>query len=572
MNLLTRCGLAVALVAPLASSGCVDGAEATGFEVVAQLDVGLNPHQISFSEDGRTAYVATAGEDRITVVDAVRREIAGTIPVQGSPLGVVPLPNRTDLAVARFELGGVVRYARSGSPLGGDRGTSAGASLFVGPFEGDRYLVSVEQADSVHVFDGGAFTFTESYAVADRPFPGSVTSDGRLAFVPGYDEGAVTVIDLFNDRIVATVPVGERPSGGSVLPGDIDYAVVVRGEDRVVFINTASRSVVGELTEGIGSSPFSLVVAPNGRLAFVNNTGSADVSVIDLATREVIERIPVPDVPIVMAVHPSGSELWVSSEGVHRVTVISIPDAWRDDPRNLPVPLESAGAVTEVAVMGMTHSGHTTSEVWGLEEVEQAVRAFAPDVLCTEIAPDRWERIERDLLECDAIEDPRVLRFPEYKDLLLRLSVELQIEVEPCAGWTLEMSDLRQTRIAQFGSEDRWAQERAEYAAAQMAWETARGGAPPVPDDPAYIHSDAYDADQKGRLALYDHFQNDMIGPGGWTNINVEHYRQVDRTLRAHAGKRVLITFGGGHKYWLLERLRERDDVRLLDMGPFLPN
>lgn len=572
MRRLARCSTSAALGAAVALTGCAGEAGTTGFDVIAQLDVGLNPHQISFSEDGRTAYIATAGEDRVTVVDAVRYEIAGTIPVPGSPLGVVPLPNGKDLAVARFATGGVARYARNGSPLGGDRGTSAGASLLVGPFEGDRYLVSVEQADSVHVFDGGAFTFTESYPVAARPFPGSVTSDGRLAFVPGYDEGAVTVIDLFNDRIVATVPVGEQPSGGSVLPGDIDYAVVVRGEDRVAFINTASRSVVGELSEGIGSSPFSLVVAPNGRLAFVNNTGSADVSVIDLATRQVIERITVPDLPIVMAVHPSGEELWVSSEGVHRLTVVSIPDEWRDDPRNIPQPVAASGTTTEVAVMGMTHSGHVGSEVWGLDEVEQAVRAFAPDVLCTEIAPDRWDRIERDLVERDAIEDPRVVRFPEYKDLLLRLSVELDIEVEPCAGWTLEMSDLRQTRIAQFETEDRWADEREEYAAAQAAWAEIRGDGPPVPDDPEYIHSDAYDADQKGRLALYDRFQNDMIGPGGWTNINVEHYRQVDRTLRAHAGKRVLITFGGGHKYWLLERLRERRDVTLLDMGPYLPN
>jgi len=63
-----------------------------------------------------------------------------------------------------------------------------------------------------------------------------------------------------------------------------------------------------------------------------------------------------------------------------------------------------------------------------------------------------------------------------------------------------------------------------------------------------------------------------MIGPGGWTNINVEHYRQIDRTIREHRGKRVLVTFGGGHKYWILERLRDRGDVQLLDMTPFLPS
>ena len=555
-------------------AACTSGSStaADDFDVVAQLDIGQNPHQISFSEDGRTAYVATAGENRITVIDGVRYEIAGTIPVPGTPLGVIPLPNGRDLAVARFEAGGVARYARSGSPLGGDRDTRAGASLITGPYAGDLYLVSIEQADSVHVFDASAFTFAASYATGDRPFPGAATSDGRLAFVPGYADGTVTVIDLFNDRVLETVPVGRNPSGGAVLPGDIEYAVVVRGENRVAFINTASHVEVDELTEGIGESPFSIVIAPNGRLAFVNNTGSHDISVIDLAERRVIRRIPVPDTPIVMAVHPSGSELWVSSEGVHRLTVIKIPEAWRDDPRNVPYAYAVGSPVTEVAVMGMIHSAHMTSEPWGLDQVEQTIRHLEPDVVCAEIAPDRWARIDRDLRERDAIEDPRVLRFPEYTDLILRLAVSMGFIVVPCAGWTLEMSDLRNTRIAEFESEARWAAPKAEYARRLSTLRATYGDGPRVADDPAYLHSDAYDQRQKGELALYDHYQNDMIGPGGWTNINVEHYRNVDLTIQRHRGERILVTFGGGHKYWLLERLSERDDIALLDLRDFLPN
>lgn len=90
-------------------------------------------------------------------------------------------------------------------------------------------------------------------------------------------------------------------------------------------------------------------------------------------------------------------------------------------------------------------------------------------------------------------------------------------------------------------------------------------------DDPVYIHSDAYDQRYKATAALYDEYQNDMIGPGGWTNINVEHYRNVDRTIREYRGKRILITFGAGHKYQLLERLRARTDVLLVSPLDVLP-
>ena len=64
---------------------------------------------------------------------------------------------------------------------------------------------------------------------------------------------------------------------------------------------------------------------------------------------------------------------------------------------------------------------------------------------------------------------------------------------------------------------------------------------------------------------------NDWIGPGGWTNINDAHMRWVHKAVDAYKGKRLLVTFGGAHKYWILDALRERDDVELLDVRPFLP-
>ncbi|RMH19601.1 MAG: hypothetical protein D6701_04795, partial [Gemmatimonadetes bacterium] len=302
--------------------------DAPGFERLAVLDVGLNPHQIAFSADGRTAYVAAAGSDQVAVVDVATRTLARTIPVRGTPLAAVPLPGGTSLAVTRFGGEEIARYRISdGAELGALR--TGGAPSLLTPIGEGRFLVSVERTDRVHVFDARTFDLAHTYATGRRPFPAAATTDGRLAFVPAYDDGTVTVVDLWNDTVVARVEVGERPSGGAVLPGDLEYAVAVRGEDRIAFVNTASKEVVGSLSEGIGASPFSVVVAPDGRLAFVNNTASHDVSVIALPEKRVIARLPVGAQPIVMAVHPSGATLWVSSEGSHELTVFRIPERWR---------------------------------------------------------------------------------------------------------------------------------------------------------------------------------------------------------------------------------------------------
>ncbi len=303
--------------------------------MLATLDVGLNPHQIAFTDDGRTAYVAAAGSDQVVEVDATALTVTRHFPVPDSPLGVAVLPRERGLAVARFGADEIAWIHFSEAEPSEGLETGGAPSLLVGPISGNRYLVSVEQVDRMWVLNLDDFSLERFYATGDRPFPPAATSDGGTAFVPNYDDGTVTVIDLAGvgagagGQILGTVAVGEHPSGGVVLPGDSVYAVAIRAENKVLFINIAARRVVDSLTEGIGESPFSVVVTPDGRLAFVNNTASHDISVVALPEREVVARIPVGEQPIVMEVHPSGGTLWVSSEGSHELAVIEIPKRWR---------------------------------------------------------------------------------------------------------------------------------------------------------------------------------------------------------------------------------------------------
>ncbi len=551
--------LAIILAIGLSLFGCARGDR---FEILAVLDVGLNPHQITFTTDGATAYVAAAGSDQVTEVDVGALRVVRHIPVEDTPLGVVVLPDNGGLAVSRFGADGVARVR----PGDAEQLETGGAPSLLVPTVNQRYLVSVEQADKMWVLDGANFELETSFATGDRPFPPAATSDGRLAFVPNYDDGTVTVIDLWNTRVVDTVRVGERPSGGVVFPDDIDYAVAVRGENKVLFINTASRRVVDSITDGIGDSPFSVVLAPNGRLAFVNNTASHDISVIDVALREVIARIPVGEQPIVMAVHPSGETLWVSSEGSHELAVVEIPDAWRAV-QQTPVSNEP----TEVAVLGMIHGRHPTSELWGLDEVRETIERFGPDGVCAEIPPDRMDEAWSDFRDDGVIEEPRVRVFPEYKDLIFAMAEEMGFEIVPCAGWTTEMNDLRRTRIRQFQTDPQFAEANADYqrriaeARAHDPWN--RGEL----DDPHVIHSDLYDERIAAEYSIYDEVLNDWIGPGGWTNINEAHMRWVHKAVDAYRGKRLLVTFGGAHKYWILDALRDRDDVEVIDVRPLLP-
>lgn len=556
----TFAGNARAILHEIQSAPAAAG-QAGPFKVVATLRVGKAPHQIAFSADGSRAYIAAAGSNRITTVDATTRTVMGGFDVPGTPLGVAELPGG-DLAVSAFRSDRVARFSAAGQRREPDLATGDGPSLLV-PVSAGQFLVVAERAHRLWMVDGTHFALEEDYATGRRPFPPAVTRDGRKAFVPNYDDGTITVVDLWNRNVLATVPVGEHPSGGVVLPGDILYAVAVRGENRIALINTASHQVVGSIGAGIGEEPFSVVSAPDGRFAFVNNTASHDVSVMDLASRRVVARVPVGRIPIVMAVQPGGRTLWVSCEGSHQVDVIAIPPAAR--------PAEEPQAPPEVAVLGMIHAGHRTSARWGLDQVRETIRRFAPDVVCAEIPPDRWERIWTDWTERGVIEDERVQLFPEYTDVLLPLAIQLGFQVEPCAAWTREMAELRRQRIHQHET-DPALREAHEAYEKRLAEVKARHAQEPLDEeDPRVIHSALYDRRTREELEPYDEFLNDWIGPGGWTHINEAHLRRIDRVIQRHPGQRILITFGAGHKYRILEHLRRRSGIRLVDITGYLP-
>ena len=215
----------------------------------------------------------------------------------------------------------------------------------------------------------------------------------------------------------------------------------------------------------------------------------------------------------------------------------------------------------------MIHSGHVDSDEYGIETIQEIVRAYEPDYILAEIPPDRFDAAREEFARDGTITEARVSRFPEYVDAIFPLTREMDFVIVPCAGWTRAMSDDRNAKLK------RWAVERPEETAevdAAEAWvdeEIARRGFDG--DDPAFIHTDEYDEIVRRGIEPYNRLFNDDLGAGGWDNINGSHWALIEASLDEHAGegKRFLITFGAWHKYWIMDRLRERDDVELIEFG-----
>ncbi len=236
--------------------------------------------------------------------------------------------------------------------------------------------------------------------------------------------------------------------------------------------------------------------------------------------------------------------------------------------RSAPSQPDPAQPITEVCVLGMIHREHVDSTAWGLEAVLETLRALEPDAVLCEIPPDRLPRAMEEFRRLGRIEEPRVARFPEYTGVLFPLQADLGFEIVPCAAWTEEMALERQAKL------EGWRTSRAEDTArveeAQRRAGEAQAALGPV-DDPYVIHSDAYDELVRQGMRPYDELFNEDLGPGGWTNINAAHWALLEAALEERRGQRLVITFGAWHKYWFLDRLRDRSDVHLLDPTDYLP-
>lgn len=225
---------------------------------------------------------------------------------------------------------------------------------------------------------------------------------------------------------------------------------------------------------------------------------------------------------------------------------------------------------TQVYVMGVIHSNHLESEAYSLQVLEAAIRKAAPDVILTEIPPDRIDQAITSFEATGEVVEARTQVFPEYTDVVFPLSREMDFRILGTAGWTREIATSRAQALRRIQNDPARAAQWAEHRAAIRTFSKGLAGSRGVAgrgDDPRFIHTPEFDALAKASRGPYERYFDKDLGAGGWSQINRAHTDLIHSQLDAISGRglRVLITFGTAHKYKILESLEGRDDIELLD-------
>jgi YVTN family beta-propeller protein len=119
---------------------------------------------------------------------------------------------------------------------------------------------------------------------------------------------------------VTTIPVGGNPTGVAFSPNGLRAFITNTGSNSVSVLDTRSESVIATIP--VGQSPVGIAITPDGSRGFVTNYESASVSVLDLSQNTSIATIPVGHRPYAVTVAPNGATVWVSNFGSTGVSVL----------------------------------------------------------------------------------------------------------------------------------------------------------------------------------------------------------------------------------------------------------
>lgn len=302
--------------------------------VVAKVPVGEDPHEVVASADGHTAYVSNYGFGQfhtLTVIDLVNQK-----PLKVIDLGPLRGPHGLDFVDGKvWFTAEAAKCIGSYDPAAGKidwiMGTGQNRTHMIYVFRGGRRIVTTNVNSSTVTIlektDGAAGgppgpppgQGGQPWQGAGVPPPGApgrpgmppgspggdwnetvipvgrgsegfdVSPDGTQAWVANAWDGTLSVIDIAQKKVTATIQANARGANRLKFAPDGKLALVSAGPAVVVF-DTATQKEVKRLQIGHGGGG-GIQMQPDGARAYVAFAQDGFVAVIDLKTLEVVGHI-----------------------------------------------------------------------------------------------------------------------------------------------------------------------------------------------------------------------------------------------------------------------------------------
>jgi DNA-binding beta-propeller fold protein YncE len=154
------------------------------------------------------------------------------------------------------------------------------------------------------------------------------SANGRYLVASCEFSSEVIAVDVAEQKVVAELPLapGGMPQDVKLSPDGKIFYVADMAANAVYEIDSSNFTIAGSLPSGKGVH--GLYVSRDGRLLYASNREEGSISVIDLASRKIVEkwRLPGGGTPDMGGVSADGKVLWLSGRYSREVYAIDTSD------------------------------------------------------------------------------------------------------------------------------------------------------------------------------------------------------------------------------------------------------
>ena len=254
---------------------------------------------MQWSQDKTKLYVAASDDDRIEIIDVATSKVIGYVHPDEDPEMFDITPDGKTL-IASNEDDNMVSFVdietdkiTAQIPTGVEP-----EGVTISP-DGKFVYVTAEVSEMIHVIDIENTKTIADILVGSRPRRAFFTSDGKEYWVTNEVSGYVSVINTETHKETERVtfePPGLRegditPVGINLNPDGKTAYVTLGHANRLALVDVATKKVRKYLVVGVRA--WNVEFSSDNKKLFVVNSGSDDVTVIDVENEEVIKTFPV---------------------------------------------------------------------------------------------------------------------------------------------------------------------------------------------------------------------------------------------------------------------------------------
>lgn len=203
----------------------------------------------------------------------------------------------------------------------------------IAPPVGDVIMTANQQSASVTMIEAETGRLVAHIPVGDGPHEIAVSGDGRTAAVPLFGRGPLggdgggdqlAVIDVATASVRHIVDLGdvESPHGAVFLDDNRTAVTVSLDSSHIVFVDTETGRVLDRIDSGL--QLYLITRQKDARTIFASSPIDEAIAEVDVSSKQIIRKFPIPGAPGSMAVTDDGASIWLNRPEGDSISVLDL--------------------------------------------------------------------------------------------------------------------------------------------------------------------------------------------------------------------------------------------------------